>query len=163
MDDLNSFIQNTPHPQELKRALAVQMTQQGYTYREIQNVLQVSLEFVTSCNQRYETGGVTGLKLNYCGTHGYLLAQQKQELFGWLKQRDFWQLEEVIDHIEQTYDLVFKSKQSYYDLLKEAGLRRNFSGRLNLPESSAWKKSQTTHPDKEDRQVQQKKRTLWSY
>lgn len=149
MNDLNSFIQNTTHAQELKRALAVQMTQQGYSYRKIQNVLQVSLGFVTSCNQRYETNGVTGLKLNYWGTQGYLLAQQKQELFGWLKQRDFWQLEEVIDHIEQTYNLVFKSKQSYYNLLREAGL--------------SWKKSQTTHPDKDDRQVQQKKRTLWSY
>lgn len=144
MNDLQQFIQSNPPGQELKRALAVQMTQQGYTYREIQAVLQVSLGFITNCNQRYAAVGVEGLKLLYWGTQGYLSIEQKQQLFDWLDQRDYWTIEEVIEHIEQQYDVVYQSCQSYYAVLKEAGL--------------SWKSSQPTHPDKDSEQVRQKKR-----
>jgi hypothetical protein len=41
--ELKTFINSNPDPRELKRALAVQMVQQGYAYRDIQAVLQVSL------------------------------------------------------------------------------------------------------------------------
>jgi transposase len=50
---LEDFINSNPPARELKRALAVQMSQQGYTYREIRDVLQVSVGFVSHCNQRY--------------------------------------------------------------------------------------------------------------
>ncbi len=73
------------------------MTQQGYSYREIQDVLQVSLGFITYCNQRYEAARIEGLSLNYWGTQGYLNAQQKQELFAWIGQRDYWTIEEVME------------------------------------------------------------------
>lgn len=73
------------------------MTQQGYSYREIQAVLQVSLGFITYCNQRYEAAGIEGLSLKYWGTQGYLNAQQKQELFAWIGQRDYWTIEEVME------------------------------------------------------------------
>lgn len=84
METLEQFIQSNPPSQELKRAVAVQMSQQGYTYREIRDVLQVSLGFVSDCCQRYEAAGVEGLKLNYWGTQGYLKANQKEELMVWL-------------------------------------------------------------------------------
>ncbi len=81
MDTLEQFIQSNPNPRELKRALAVQMSQRGYSYREIRDVLQVSVGFISNCNQRYTAKGVAGLQLNYWGTQGYLKAEQKQELF----------------------------------------------------------------------------------
>lgn len=70
------------------RALAVHMSQQGHSYREIRAVLQVCISFVTACAQRYEAAGVDGLRLNYWGTGGYLNAQHKQEFFDWLAQKD---------------------------------------------------------------------------
>lgn len=149
MDALKEFIQSNPHPKELKRALAVQMTQQEYSYREIQAVLQVSLGFITGCNQRYQAAGVEGLRLNYWGTRGYLNAEQKQELFGVLGQKDYWTIEEVINYIEDHYEVVYQSRQSYYTLLKQAKL--------------SWKKSQPTHPDRDDQQVEEKKKKSWSY
>jgi transposase len=82
MQALEQFIYYNRDPRELKRALAVQMRQRGHSYREIRDVLQVSIGFVTACSQRYATAGVAGLKSNYWGTQGYLTAQQKQELFG---------------------------------------------------------------------------------
>lgn len=62
-------------------------------------MLQVSVGFITACRQRYEAAGVEVLILNYWGTQGYLDAQQKQELFDWLAQKDTWTIEEVVDHI----------------------------------------------------------------
>lgn len=84
MDTLKQFIQSNPQPRELKRALAVQMSQRGYSYREIRDLLQVSLGLITTCTQRYEAEGIEGLKLNYWGTQGYLNAYQKQQVFCWL-------------------------------------------------------------------------------
>lgn len=148
MDTLEQFIQSNPPPRELKRALAVQMSQRGHSYREIRAVLQVSIGFVTACCQSYEAAGVEGLQSHYWGTQGYLGTQQKQELFDWLAQKDAWTLEEVVDHIEDTYEVVYRSVQSYYALLKQAGF--------------SWKKSQPTHPDKNEVQVEEKKRQSWS-
>lgn len=37
MDTLEQFIQSNPDPRELKRALAVQMSQRGHSYREIRS------------------------------------------------------------------------------------------------------------------------------
>lgn len=147
METLEEFIQSNRDPRELKRALAVQMSQRGHSYREIRDVLQVSLGFVTSCAQRYEAAGVEGLKLNYWGTQGYLNAEQKQELFYWLAQKDAWTIEEVVDHIEDSYNVVYRSQQSYYALLKQAGF--------------SWKKSQPVHPDHHETQVEKKKLKLW--
>ncbi len=148
METLEQFIQSNPNPRELKRALAVQMSQRGHSYREIRDVLQVSIGFVTTCAQRYEAAGVEGLKLNYWGTQGYLNAQQKQELCNWLVQKDAWTIEEVVEQIEASYKVSYRSAQSYYALLKQAGF--------------SWKKAQPVHPDKDETQVQEKKLKLWS-
>lgn len=149
METLGQFIRSTPRPQELKRALAVQMSQRGYSYREIRDILQVSLGLITQSNQRYDANGAAGLKLNYWGTAGYLNSQQKQELVTWLGQKDCWTIEEVIEHVESKYDVVYQSQQSYYALLKQAGL--------------SWKKAQPTHPGKNEQQVQEKKVPSSSY
>lgn len=149
MNTLEQFIQSNQDPRELKRALAVQMSQRGHTYREIRDVLQVSIGFVTACCQRYQRNGVEGLKSNYWGTQGYLTPQKKQDLLGWLGQKDAWLIEEVVEHIEATYGVVYRSCQSYYTLLKQAGF--------------SWKKSHSTHPDKDEMQVEEKKLKSWSY
>lgn len=149
METLEQFIHSNPHPRELKRALAVQMSQRGHSYREIRDVLQVSVGFITTCNQRYDAVGIEGLRSNYWGTQGYLSAQQKQKLFSWLAQKDYWTLEEVVAHIEDEYEVVYQSQQSYYTLLKQAGL--------------SWKKSQPQHPGKDEAQVEEKKLKSWSY
>jgi putative transposase len=146
METLEEFIQSNTRPQELKRAIAVQMSQRGHSYREIRDVLQVSLGLITQSNQRYKTVGIEGLKLNYWGTAGYLNSQQRQELVAWLGRKDCWTLEEVIEHIEDHYGVVYQSHQSYYTLLKQAGL--------------SWKKSHPAHPNKDEQKVEEKKAKL---
>ncbi|WP_041918664.1 winged helix-turn-helix domain-containing protein [Gloeocapsa sp. PCC 7428] len=84
--------------------------------------------------------------MGYWGTQGYLSQQHKQEVLSWLRTRSCWQLEEVIEHLEDKYRVVFQSKQSYYDLLHQAGL--------------SWKKSQSVNPKKNEQQIAQKKQQI---
>lgn len=148
METLEQFIAGNPHPMELKRALAVQMSQYGQSYRNIRDILQVSVGFISTSRQRYERAGVEGLRSHYWGTQGYLSTAQKQQLFSWLDGQDTWTLEEVIDQIEHEYGVVYQSLQSYYALLKQAGF--------------SWKKAQPAHPDKDDKLLQEKKEKLKS-
>jgi putative transposase len=149
METLEQFIRSNSHPLELKRALAVQMSQRGHSYRDIRDILQVSVGFISASRQRYERAGVGGLRSNYWGTRGYLTAAQKQELFTWLGQQDAWTLEEVIAHLEDEYEVVYQSPQSYYALLKQAGF--------------SWKKAQPVHPDKNQTLVEEKKQKFNGY
>ncbi|KAM3094727.1 helix-turn-helix domain-containing protein [Phormidesmis sp. 146-35] len=61
MEELIAMIQSNPDPRELKRALAVQMVLQGYTYFAIQDVLQVSVGFISKSKQAFEAAGADGL------------------------------------------------------------------------------------------------------
>lgn len=149
METLEQFIQSNPPTVELKRALAVQMSQGGHSYRQIRDILQVSVGFITASHQRYECSGVEGLRSNYWGTKGYLDAEQKQALFRWLDEQDAWTLPEVMAHIEDEYGVVYQSLQSYYALLTDAGF--------------SWKKAQPAHPDKDETLVQEKKENLKHY
>jgi putative transposase len=149
METLESFIQSNPRPQELKRALAVQMSAKGYSYREIQDVLQMSLGFISTSKQRYERAGVAGLKVKYWGTQGYLSPEQKTAVLSWMAQKEVWTLEEVMEHLEVEYNVVYRSRQSYYTLMQQAGF--------------SWKKAQPGNPLKDETQVAQKNRKSSTY
>ena len=142
LDDLNEFIQSNPDPRELKRAVAVQMFLKNYKHREIQGVLGVSSGFISKWTKLYELLGVSGLRLAYQGSVGYLEPAQRQAVIAWLGSKDYWNLAELQGHIQDHYDVVFDSKQSYYTLFEQAGI--------------SWKKTQKRNP-KEDRALVQKK------
>ena len=120
MDELSQFIQGNPDPRELKRALAVQMVLQDYRHREIQAVLQVSSGFISKWTQAFEQQGVKGLRLQHKGSTGYLDVQERLTVLEWLKQKNYWDLQELQAHIENSYDVVFRSLQSYYELFHVA-------------------------------------------
>jgi transposase len=62
MDELTGFIQSNPDSRELKRALAVQMVLQEYTYFAIRDVLQVSVGFISKWKQAYERQRTTAAR-----------------------------------------------------------------------------------------------------
>jgi putative transposase len=144
METLQSFIQSNPRPQELKRALAVQMIEKGHRYRQIQDILQVSIGFITSSKQRYQAQGIAGLRVNYWGTQGYLSAQQKEAVLSWMSHKEVWTIEEVMEHLEVEHNVVYRSRQSYSTLMAQAGL--------------SWKKAQPGNPLKDETQVPPKNR-----
>lgn len=142
LDGLNEFIQSNPDPRELKRAVAVQMFLQGYKHREIQAILRVSSGFISKWTRLYKQLGVSELRLGYQGSAGYLEHEQRQAVVTWLQTKNYWNLAELQGHIQDEYDVVFDSKQSYYTLFEQAGI--------------SWKKTQKRNP-KEDPALVQKK------
>lgn len=144
MNELTELIQSNPDPRELKRALAVQMVLQQYSYTQIRDVLHVSVGFVSKWNQAFASQGVAGLRLQHKGSAGYLNPQQRQTVLTWLEQKQDWNLSELIEHVEQTYDVVFASKQSYYRLFADAGI--------------SWKKTQKRNPKANPEWVEKKTR-----
>lgn len=141
-DELIELIASNPDPRELKRAVAVQMYLSGLKHREIQGILAVSSGFISKWTQQYELGGIANLKLNYRGSAGYLTSAQRTEVIAWIKTQPYWHLPELQAHLEDEYEVVFKSKQSYYDLLTEAGM--------------SWKKSQKRNPKTDPELVKKK-------
>ncbi len=99
MDALSQFIATTTDARELKRALAVQMRQQGYPYQQVESLLQVSESFISKSQQLYCQQGINAFKLGYWGTRGYLNEADKQAVFEWVQQHETCQLEELIAHI----------------------------------------------------------------
>lgn len=95
MESLTEFIQSNPNPRELKRALAVKMVKQNYSYYQIRDTLGVSIGFISNCRHNFESYGIEGLKLRYKGSQGYLNSQQRQYVINWLKEKDYWQLSEL--------------------------------------------------------------------
>jgi len=146
LDDLKEFIQSNPDPRELKRAVAVQMFLQGYKHREIQGILGVSSGFISKWTRLYEQCGVPRLKLGYQGSVGYLEPEQRQAVITWLQTKNYWNLGELQGHIQDGYDVMFNSKQSYYTLFEEAGI--------------SWKKTQKCNPKEDPALVQKKNRKL---
>jgi len=140
---LQEFIQSNPDPRELKRAIAVNMSQQGMPHGRIQEVLGVSSGFISKWTQAYAQQGVFGLKLGHKGSQGYLSEQQRQSIIDGLKEQEYWNLSELQDQLWQQYGVRFKSRQSYYDLFHAAGL--------------SWKKSQKRNPKKDPDLVQKKR------
>lgn len=148
MEELTEFIESNPKSKELKRAIAVQMVQQNMTYESIAKMLCVSTSFVGKWKQVFEKEGIAGLKLKYQGSQGYLDSAQKQEIIEWLQQQQYWDLQELMTEIEDRYQVVFASKQSYYEIFKAADI--------------SWKKTQKYNPKKDPNLVQKKDEiTAW--
>ena len=60
----------------------------------------------------------------------------------WLKQKQYWHLPELQQHLDEAYGVVFASKQSYYELFYAAQIR--------------WQKTQTTNPKRDVELVEKK-------
>lgn len=121
MEEVVEFIQSNPDSRELKRALAVQMVLKGYLYRQIAEILSVSDSFISKWWLVFEADGVIGLQLSYQGSKGYLNAGQRQAVINWLQQKNYWNLTQLQQHIQDTYSIKFKSRQSYYELFALCG------------------------------------------
>ena len=134
---LEELITCNPDPRELKRALVVKMRIQGMKHREVQEILSVHSSYISRWEKRYQTEGVEGIRLRYQGSKGYLSPEEKIAVINWIQEKAERALWEVIDHIEQHYGIVYRSIQSYYDLLSKAEMswqkgKKKVHGTMNL-------------------------------
>ena len=140
------FIKENPPARELKRALAVKLVLEGKSYREIQDILVVSVGFISESVSRFELGGIEGMRSKYRGSKSYLTAEEKAEIIEWIKSQNGLDITELECYIAEKYDVVFKSIQSYYQILKEAGI--------------SWQKGKKVNPKQDPEKVNEKNQEI---
>ena len=143
-DDIDAFLAEKRDSREFKRALAVKMALKGYLYAVICDILDVQPSFVSDWKKAYLEHGVAGLVLKHTGSASFLSAEERQSVIAWINAQDEWTVEKLKTYIEATYQVVFQSRQSYYDLFAEAKI--------------TWKKAQRTQPNKDPDAVAAKKK-----
>jgi transposase len=131
---LQTFLQTTSDVREYQRALAVQFALRGDPYATIRAVLPVSKAFISKWKQLYDERGTDGLRVAYRGSKGYLTAAQRVDVLAWIAAQPTCDLAQLHAYVTDTYAVTYQSNQSYYALLREAGLR--------------WKKVQASNPKK---------------
>ena len=131
---LEELIASQPDPRELKRALAVKMRVQGMKQREIQEILGVHSSYISRWSKSYREQGVEGILLKHKGSSGYLNRKERMAVKNWIRERKQRSLWDLIEHIEQNYKVIYRSMQSYYDLLKDAGMSWH-RGRKKVPDT----------------------------
>jgi transposase len=124
---------------EMKRALAVKMILLDFRTEDICAVLDVSDSFVSKWKIIYENQGAAALQLHYKGGTGFLTEAEREVVIYHLKNQPHCTVEELKDYIERHYGVVYQSRQSYYDLLKEARL--------------SWHRTQAANPKHDEAQV----------
>jgi putative transposase len=148
MEELKQFIRSNPDARELLRALTVKLSLQGHTYEYISRLLDVSVSFVSKWTNAYEEHGIAGISLAYKGSVSYLTPEERSAVLAWIKQQKQWNVQALKQHIEQLYSVVYKSDQSYYELLDAAGM--------------SWKKAQKVNPKADPEDVARKKKRFAS-
>ncbi len=146
--ELQDFIALRPDAREVRKALAVKLVYQGYLYDEIQKILDVSRGSITGWKKAYEQYGLNGLRLNHKGRKSYLSSKQREEVLSWLQTKDFWELGELEYKLAFELDVVYESKQSYYDLFDAASISWKKTTKLNPkanPDTVAEKKKRLKH------------------
>ena len=135
---LTEFIASNPDARELKRALAVHMTQLGFKHRTIQAILGVQSSFISTWKKHYQAEGLNRLRLGYKGSRPYLSADQRTPINAWLASQPQPSVAELAAYIQTQFGVVFQSSQSYYELLSQARY--------------SWKKTQALSPKADPQQ-----------
>lgn len=131
MTDLDKIINQSSEVREVRRALCVKMAMSEMGTSQICEMLNVSQPFVSKWRTRYEAQGAEALRLGYRGSASYLSIAQREEVLGWIDAQETIRVEEVRDYIEKQYGVVYQSKQSYYELMQEAGMSYHKSEKRN--------------------------------
>jgi putative transposase len=79
----------------------------------------------------YEVEGGVALRLGYRGSESYLEDGQRQAILAWIEARETVSVEALRDYIEEQYGVVYRSKQSSYELLDAGGMSYHRSERLS--------------------------------
>src|SRR4028118_1443328 len=83
-EGLIKLINSNGDSREMKRALAVKLALQGYVYRAIENILNVSQGYISKWKKRFITQGIPGLKLGYRGAKTKLTTEEEESTIKWL-------------------------------------------------------------------------------
>lgn len=145
MEELSCFIAENLK-MEAQRGLCVKMHKLGLSTSLIGEILGVSASYVSKWTIRYKLEGVDSLYTQYKGKPSFLLPEQKQEILAFLSDKKECDLAVFQQEIESRFSVVFKSKESYYQLLKEGGM--------------SWHKTEKSNPKKDETQILEKREEI---
>ena len=143
MHNLDDFLAEC---QECKRAFAVKLDLLGYSSAWIETLLGVSGSFIRKWRTQYARYGVQRFYLQYQGSRGYLSPAERAEVIAFLKTQEYYRVDALREYVDEQYDVVCTSKQSYYDLLHEAHI--------------SWKKTEKSNPARDEATVLAKREAL---
>ena len=146
IQELEEFLSKTKEVKEWKRGQAVKLRLLGFTYFSIVVSLGVSTSFIAKTQKKYLVRGIAGLLLEYQGSKSYLTAEQKQEIIEWLVAPEKRNISELERHLMEEFDVVFKSKESYYEILRSANL--------------TWQKGNKENPRKDLEKIKKRNKEL---
>jgi transposase len=146
IERLQEFLDTRKNLKEWKRGEAVRLRLLGSSYQEIQTRLQVSISFIARNQKKFFHQGIEGLKLAYKGSESYLTEAQKQEVMEWLEPRERRNISELERHLIETYDVVFRSRESYYQILREKQL--------------SWQKGNKENPRKKPEEIKKRNQEI---
>jgi putative transposase len=145
MELLDTFISERVNL-EAKRGLCVRMYNQGIASSSICEILQISQQYVSKWTRKYKELGLSSLHSKYKGKPSFLSKEEQREIIDFLLEKESYSLVELQIYIEEKYLVIFKSKQSYYDLLSLGGL--------------SWHKTQKSNPRKDEVLVLEKREEI---
>ena len=122
---------NSGDPREIKRALAVKMFEHGLDRNRISVILSISESYVTKWNSIYRKSEEKGLLLGYIGSQGYLDEFDRCDIIKYIKSKETIAIDELSSYITENFGVTYSSRQSYYDLLHEAGMSRKKTEKVN--------------------------------
>ncbi|MDB9526291.1 winged helix-turn-helix domain-containing protein [Oscillatoria sp. CS-180] len=143
IEELKTFISTERDARQVKKALAVKLIYQDYGYEVITGILEVSLGALSKWKQADERDGLVGFRPQHKGRQSYLTSPEREAVLQWLQTKTIWELSELEFHLAETYDVVYESKQSYYDLFAATDL--------------SWKKTSKVNPKADAQAVSAKK------
>jgi putative transposase len=120
------------------------MALKGYLYGAICDILGVSPGYISQWKKAYEAQGIAGLMLHHTGSPSFLSPDERDTVLDWIQSQESWSVDQLKTHLEETYDIVFQSRQSYYELLAAARI--------------TWKKAQRANPAHDPEVVAAKKK-----
>lgn len=143
--DLEDLIKRSAKAAEIKRGIAIKQDLAGKRRKLIAEVLSVTEAFISKWRLIYDEYGVNGLVSAHQGAkpRAFLSEEKKAAVLAHVRSHTVFGFSDLVSYLQNTYSVSFKSSQSYYDLLHEAGM--------------SWHKSQKNNPRRDEQTVQTKR------
>lgn len=146
--DLDDLISNSPKSAEVQRGIAVKQDLLGKKRSEIASILDKTEAFISKWRLIYNEYGVNGLQSMHQGgkSQSLLSAEERSAILLHIQSHEVFGPVELMEHIHWMYGVKFKSMQSYYNLLHEAGM--------------SWHKSQKRNPRRNSQSVIERRQEI---
>lgn len=129
LTELRDVIRTSEYPVEIKRAQAIMLINDNSSNIVIQNMTGYSKSFASVLRKRYRGKGLEGIKARPKKSKKLLSNNQRTEIQKVVLETspkdndinaDFWTTAALAEFIKQKYNVIYKSKTSYYLIFKDA-------------------------------------------